>query len=89
MKLIPTIDGKVVAENHYNLVASLPKETGVITYNPCSYITTTAPIPSRDIIYIHKTNCPNCGGLLDGDELKPYVSCKCCGAKVWSEREVS
>ena len=43
----------------------------------------------RDIIYIHKTNCPNCGGLLDGDEHNPYVRCQCCGAKVWSEREVS
>lgn len=43
----------------------------------------------RDIVYIHKTNCPNCGGLLDGDETKPYVRCQCCGAKVWSEREVS
>ena len=35
------------------------------------------------------TNCPNCGGLLDGDEHSPYVKCECCGAKVWSEREVS
>ena len=43
----------------------------------------------RDIIYIHKTNCPNCNGLLDGDEHSPYVKCACCGAKIWSEREVS
>lgn len=43
----------------------------------------------RDIVYIHKTNCPNCGGLLDGDEHSPYVKCACCGAKIWSEREVS
>lgn len=50
------------------------------------YVTTIA---ERDIIYIHKSNCPNCGGLLDGDELKPYTYCKCCGTKVWSEREVS
>ena len=84
-----TINEKVAIENHNNLVTSLPDGIGVV-YNPYLYtITTTAPIPSRDIIYIHKTNCPNCGGLLDGDELKPYVSCKCCGAKVWSEREVS
>lgn len=48
----------------------------------------SAPI-HHDIIYIHKTNCPNCGGLLDGDEHNPYVHCQCCGAKVWSEREVS
>ena len=43
----------------------------------------------NDPIFIHKTNCPNCGGLLDGDEHIPYVRCGCCGAKVWSEREVS
>lgn len=43
----------------------------------------------HDIVYIHKTNCPNCGGLLDGDEHSPYVKCRCCGAKIWSEREVS
>ena len=43
----------------------------------------------HDIVYIHKTNCPNCGGLLDGDEHSPYVKCGCCGAKIWSEREVS
>lgn len=42
----------------------------------------------HDIVYIHKTNCPNCGGLLDGDEHSPYVKCACCGAKIWSEREV-
>lgn len=42
----------------------------------------------HDIVYIHKTNCPNCGGLLDGDEHSPYVKCTCCGAKIWSEREV-
>lgn len=44
---------------------------------------------THKIVYIHKTNCPNCGGLLDGDDSIPYTYCKCCGAKVWSEREVS
>ena len=48
-----------------------------------------APDHYPDIIYIHKTNCPCCGALLDGDELKPYVYCQACNAKVWSEREVS
>lgn len=43
----------------------------------------------RDIIYIHKTNCPNCGGLLDGNEYNPYVKCSCCGAKIWAEREIT
>lgn len=55
------------------------------TYNDCI---SCAPY-HRDIVYIHKTNCPNCGGLLDGDEHSPYVKCACCGAKIWSEREVS
>lgn len=50
----------------------------------CDYHST-----NHEIIYIHKTNCPNCGGLLDGDEHSPYVKCACCGAKIWSEREVS
>ena len=44
--------------------------------------------PSNEIVYIHKTNCPNCGSLLDGDENSPYVKCASCGAKIWSEREV-
>lgn len=45
--------------------------------------------PLTKIIYIHHTNCPNCGGLLDGDETKPYVYCNHCGAKIWSKREVN
>ena len=49
----------------------------------------SAPICRNKPIFIHKTNCPNCGGLLDGNEHNPYVKCACCGAKVWSEREVS
>lgn len=49
---------------------------------------TWEPICRNEPIFIHKTNCPNCGGLLDGNESIPYVYCKCCGAKIWSEREV-
>lgn len=41
------------------------------------------------IVYIHHTSCPNCGGLLDGNEDQPYTYCVHCGAKVWSEREVN
>lgn len=51
---------------------------------------TISPIAnsSNKIVYLHKTNCPNCGSLLDGDENTPYVKCISCGAKIWSEREV-
>lgn len=51
---------------------------------------TVSPIanPSNKIVYFHKTNCPNCGSLLDGDENTPYIRCVSCGAKIWSEREV-
>ena len=45
-------------------------------------------LPSTKIVYFHKTNCPNCGSLLDGDENSPSVKCLSCGAKIWSEREV-
>ena len=60
-----------------------------IGYKPAIYDTIDYAPYHRDIVYIHKTNCPNCGGLLDGDEHSPYVKCACCGAKIWSEREVS
>ena len=78
-------------------------KTITITPNDWDKTTTTIKIPDgmcwitdasvpiyRGIehIFIHKTNCPNCGGLLDGDASIPYVYCKCCGAKIWSEREV-
>ena len=42
----------------------------------------------KHITYIHRSNCPNCGGLLDASEDLPSVKCKCCGTKVWSIREV-
>ena len=45
-------------------------------------------LPPTKIVYFHKTNCPNCGSLLDGDENSPSVKCISCGAKVWAEREV-
>ena len=54
-----------------------------------SYAVDSCYYQCNNPIFIHKTNCPNCGGLLDGDEHIPYVRCGCCGAKVWSEREVS
>lgn len=66
----------------YNLISTLE-------YKPVIYDTVHCAPYHHDIVYIHKTNCPNCGGLLDGDEHNPYVHCGCCGAKVWSEREVS
>lgn len=65
-------------------------DTNTITITSTSYYDTIDCAPyHHDIVYIHKTNCPNCGGLLDGDEHSPYVKCACCGAKIWSEREVS
>lgn len=64
--------------------------TYTLTSTTCDDISIDCkPYYHHDIVYIHKTNCPNCGGLLDGDEHSPYVKCACCGAKVWSEREVS
>ena len=66
------------ATNAYTLTTTTCYDT-IVTCEPYHH----------DIVYIHKTNCPNCGGLLDGDEHNPYVKCACCGAKVWSEREVS
>lgn len=71
-----------VIDRHNKMIATLPPYVGyddVVCCEPTHH----------DIIYIHKTSCPSCGGLLDGDELKPYTYCQCCGAKVWSEREVS
>jgi len=70
--------------DHHNKLTSV----AYIGYNPV-YNTIDCASYHRDIVYIHKTNCPNCGGLLDGDEHSPYVKCACCGAKIWSEREVS
>lgn len=66
------------------ITVALPDTIGVCydTVDTCSY-------DRNNPIFIHKTNCPNCGGLLDGDEHIPYVRCGCCGAKIWSEREVS
>lgn len=64
-------------------------DTIAITSTSCYDTIATCEPYHHDIVYIHKTNCPNCGGLLDGDEHNPYVKCTCCGAKVWSEREVS
>ena len=64
-------------------------DTIAITSTSCYDTIATCEPYHHDIVYIHKTNCPNCGGLLDGDEHSPYVKCTCCGAKVWSEREVS
>lgn len=64
--------------------------TSALTITNTPYYDAIDRIPyHHDIVYIHKTNCPNCGGLLDGDEHSPYVKCACCGAKIWSEREVS
>lgn len=64
--------------------------TSTYTFTNTSYYDAIDCVPyHHDIVYIHKTNCPNCGGLLDGDEHSPYVKCACCGAKIWSEREVS
>ena len=62
-------------------------EVGVTT--GVDYITTASYAPSSKIIYIHRTSCPSCGGLLDGAEDQPYTYCVHCGAKVWSEREVN
>ncbi len=59
------------------------------TSTTCDDISIDCKPYHHDIVYIHKTNCPNCGGLLDGDEHSPYVKCACCGAKIWAEREVS
>lgn len=73
-----------VIRQHNKMIAALPPYIGY-EYNDVVCCEPT----HRDIIYIHKTSCPSCGGLLDGDELKPYTYCQCCGAKVWSEREVS
>ena len=88
-----------------NDLLNLIKNTSVVDYIDFNPITDTSTIAitgtscydtiatckpyHHDIVYIHKTNCPNCGGLLDGDEHSPYVKCTCCGAKIWSEREVS
>lgn len=75
-------------DQHNKLMSAL--EDSYIGYKPVIYDTITTCEPyHHDIVYIHKTNCPNCGGLLDGDEHSPYVKCGCCGAKIWSEREVS
>ena len=38
----------------------------------------------NNIVYMHHTNCPNCGGLLDGDEHDPSVRCAACGTKIWA-----
>ena len=73
------------------LIVDMSKENWLVSSlaNSRSYTTIDCAPYHHDIVYIHKSNCPNCGGLLDGDELKPYTYCKCCGTKVWSEREVS
>lgn len=81
------VDISVALDHHNKLISTL--EDSHICYNPAIYDTTNCASYHHDIVYIHKTNCPNCGGLLDGDEHNPYVRCGCCGAKVWSEREVS
>ena len=70
-----------ISDYHNNLISTLEYKPVIYDTIDCSY--------HHDIVYIHKTNCPNCGGLLDGDEHSPYVKCACCGAKVWSEREIS
>lgn len=68
----------------------IPSTTRTYTTLTCNtYYGTIDRSYHHNIVYIHKTNCPNCGGLLDGDEHSPYVKCACCGAKIWSEREVS
>lgn len=88
---INSFDLKAVIEAHDNMLSLLaPSNVACkpITLNDCK-TTTCIWDNHHDIVYIHKTNCPNCGGLLDGDEHKPYVRCQCCGTKVWSEREVS
>ena len=77
------VDMSSALDYHNKLVATLES-----SYQK-TYATIDCAPYYHDIIYIHKTNCPNCGGLLDGDECKPYVKCACCGAKIWSEREVS
>lgn len=75
-------------DQHNKLMSAL--KDSYIGYTPVVYdVIDCAPYHHHDIVYIHKTNCPNCGGLLDGDEHSPYVKCGCCGAKIWSEREVS
>ena len=81
------VDMFSVSDYHNKLVSTL--KDSYIGYTPVVYDTIDcAPYHYHDIVYIHKTNCPNCGGLLDGDEHSPYVKCVCCGAKVWSEREI-
>ena len=80
------VDISVALDHHNKLISTL--EDSRICYNPVYDAINCTPY-HHDIVYIHKTNCPNCGGLLDGDEHNPYVKCACCGAKVWSEREVS
>jgi len=81
------VDMSNVLDHHNKLVSTL--EDSYIGYTPVIYDTIDCVPYHHEIIYIHKTNCPNCGGLLDGDEHSPYVKCGCCGAKIWSEREVS
>lgn len=93
------VNGDKILDYHNNLVATLENshigvkpitDTSTITITSTTYDNCISCVPyHRDIVYIHKTNCPNCGGLLDGDEHSPYVKCACCGAKIWAEREVS
>ena len=93
------VDMSDASKYHDEIIAALDNShiglkpitgTSTITITGTSYYDSIDCTPyHHDIVYIHKTNCPNCGGLLDGDEHNPYVKCTCCGAKVWSEREVS